>query len=30
MLDQIDYEFNKAFDIAFNNRMGPVLIEITR
>ena len=27
-VNQIDYEFNKAFDIAFNNRMGPVLIEI--
>lgn len=27
-VSQIDYEFSKAFDIAFNNRMGPVLIEI--
>ena len=27
-LDQIDYEFDKAIDIAFNGRMGPVLIEL--
>lgn len=27
-INEIDYEFNKAIDIAFNNRMGPVLIEL--
>jgi len=27
-INEIDYEFNKAIDIAFNGRMGPVLLEL--
>lgn len=27
-VNEVDYEFNKALDIAFSDRMGPVLIEL--